>query len=101
MDQIKSYLPVIIRYVLMASASALATRGWISPESQSILSQNLDILVGAILGLVTVAYALFIRPTAKALEVAKEVDKKVPPESPVVIKTPGKEPDIIVSGTPK
>jgi len=99
MDQIKSYLPVIVRYAIMAIASALATRGWVTSESQSILSQNIDILVGAVVALVTVGWALAKRPTAKAMEVAKQVDAQIPKEDTVTIKTPGKAPDIVVEAS--
>ena len=101
MEQVKSYLPVIIRYAIMAVASALATRGWVSSESQSILSQNIDILVGGVVAILTVIYALVKRPSVKAMEVAKEVDKKIPSEDRVFIATPGPQPDIVVEGTSK
>lgn len=93
---IKSQLPVIIRYLLVTAFTVLTTRGLISPEAQSILSSNIDIIVGAVGGLATVAYALWRRPSAKALEVAKQVDAKVPADQPVLITTPPGTPDIVV-----
>ena len=91
-----SYLPVIIRYLIVSVMAAIATRGWVSTEQNAILTQNLDIIVSSVVGLLTVAYALFKRPSSKAMEVAKQVDKKVPAAAPVVIQTPAGEPDIVV-----
>jgi hypothetical protein len=96
MEIIKNQLPVIIRYLLVTAFAALATRGLVSPEQSTILSQNLDGLVGAIGVLLTLGYAMFKRPSAKALEVAKEVDKKIPATQDVVIQTPAGKPDIVV-----
>lgn len=94
---LKAQLPVIIRYLLVTAFTILTTRGLISPEAQTILSSNLDIIVGAIGGIATVAYALWKRPSSKALEVAKKVDAEVPKTQDVVIKTPPNKPDIVVS----
>jgi hypothetical protein len=96
MTDIWHYLPIIIRYVLVAVAGAFTARGWITPESHSVISQNIDILVGAFVALATVGYELAKRPSSKALEVAKEVDKNIPSAEMVVIKTPGNAPDIFV-----
>lgn len=93
---LKAQLPVIIRYLLVTAFTILTTRGLISPEAQTILSSNLDIIVGALGGIATVAYALWKRPSAKALEVAKQVDAQVPKTQDVTIKTPGAKPDIVV-----
>ncbi len=97
---LKSHLPVILRYALVTALTALATRGWISPENQAILSQNVDVIVGAFGALAVVGYALFKRPSSKALEVAKQVDAKVPKGDAVIIKTPGSRPDIVVQPKP-
>lgn len=95
---ITNYLPVILRYLIVSAMAAIATRGWLSAEQNAILTQNLDIIVSALIGLGTVVYALFRRPSDKALEAAKKIDQQIPPESTVVIKTPGVAPDIIVPG---
>jgi hypothetical protein len=92
----KSYVPVIVRYILVTLATAFAAHGWLSPETSAILSQYTDALVGAIVVILTVAYALWRRPSAKALEVAQKVDAHIPKESQVVVKTPGNKPDIVV-----
>lgn len=101
METIKGYLPAIIRYVIMAIAASFATRGWISPEHQTILGENLDVLVGSIVGFLTVAYALWNRPSPKAMEAAKAIDKQLPKKEDVVIKTEGNKPDIIIEAAPK
>lgn len=93
---ITNYIPVIVRYAIVSLAAAMATRGWLSSDQNAVLSQNIDILVSAVVGLLTVAYALFKRPSEKAMDAAKAIDKQLPTKEDVVIKTPGNAPDIIV-----
>lgn len=93
---ITNSMPVIVRYAIVSLMAARFTRGWLSPEHNAILGENLDIIVSAIVGLLTVLYALIKRPSAKAMEAAKAIDKSVPAEVSVVIKTPGNAPDIVV-----
>lgn len=95
----KSYLPVIVRYIIMALASALATRGWLSPEHQTILGENMDVLVGGLVAVGTVIYELVRRPSEKAMKAAKVIDKEIPARESVVIKTPGNAPDIFIHPT--
>ncbi len=95
---IANYLPVIIRYALVSLATALATRGFLSTEQNAVLTQNIDVLVGALVTLGTVGWALFKRPSAKAMDAAKAIDKQLPKKEDVVIKTPPNMPDIIVPG---
>lgn len=93
---VTNYVPVIVRYIIVSLMAAMFTHGWLSPEHNAILGENLDIIVSAIVGLLTVLYALVKRPSAKAMEVAKEIDAQIPTKQDVVIKTPGNAPDIIV-----
>ena len=67
--------------------AAAFTRGWISQEQNAILTQNLDIIVSALVGIATVVYALIKRPSPKALDAVRTIDKQVPPFAPVVIQT--------------
>ena len=41
-------------------------------------------------------YALIKRPSAKAMEAAKEIDAQIPAKDDVVIQTPAGQPDIVV-----
>ena len=41
-----NYLPVIIRYVIVSLMAAMFTRGWLSPEHNAILGENLAIARG-------------------------------------------------------
>jgi len=93
---ITNYAPVVVRYLLVTLAAAMFTHGWLTPEQSSALGQNMDLLVSAVVGLGTVAYALIKRPSQKALDAAKEIDKKIPASQPVEIVTPGSAPNIIV-----
>lgn len=93
---ISNYLPTIVRYVIVSLMAAMFTHGWLSPEHNAILGENLDIIVSAIVGLLTVLYALVKRPSAKAMEAAKKIDAQIPAKQDVVIKTPAGKPDIVV-----
>lgn len=93
---LKAQLPVIVRYALVTLFTYLGAHGVISDDANTILSNNLDALVGAIGVVLTLIYALWKRPSSKALEVAKQVDNKVPKTQDVTIKTPGTKPDIVV-----
>ncbi|WP_426235898.1 hypothetical protein [Pararhizobium sp. DWP1-1-3] len=94
---ITNYIPTIVRYVIVSLMAAMFTHGWLSPEHNAILGENLDIIVSAIVGLLTVLYALIKRPSAKAMEAAKEIDAQIPAKDAVVIRTPGSAPDIIIA----
>ena len=93
---ITNSMPVIVRYAIVSLMAARFTRGWLSPEHNAILGENLDIIVSAIVGLLTVLYALIKRPSAKAIEAAKEIDAQIPAKDDVVIQTPAGQPDIVV-----
>lgn len=93
---ITDYAPLIIRYGLVSLASMMAARGWLNDGQNAILSENLDVIVGAIVGLGTVGYAMFKRPSKKALKAAKAIDKQIPASEDVVIVTPGTTPNIHV-----
>lgn len=97
--EIKSYLPIVVRYAIVSLAGAMFARGWLTNEQSAILSQNTDLLVSALVGLATLGWALFKRPSSKAMDAAKQIDQKLPAAAPVVIKTPANQPDIVV--TPK
>ncbi|KQY20214.1 hypothetical protein [Rhizobium sp. Root483D2] len=94
---INSYLPTIVRYAIVSLMAAMFTHGWLSPEHNAILGENLDIIVSALVGLLTVVWAMVKRPSAKAMEAAKEIDAQIPANQDVVILTPGSAPDITVS----
>lgn len=96
---IKSSLPVIVRYSIVTIMTALATRGLVSPEKGAFFTQNIDAVVQALIALGTVAYGLWRTPSARGLEVAREVDKKIPAAEPVKIQTPGNAPDIVVEAS--
>ena len=105
-------LGVAIRYLITIAGSILAILGilgWLTPDQVQALSQKVqDIsaqlpgLLAAVSGLVALIVPLYSMATKsssdKAAEVAKEIDKKMPAESDVMIKTPGIAPDIFVAG---
>jgi hypothetical protein len=98
MEELKNYLPTIIRYALISAGSALAAKSWISPDQHSFMSQNADVIGGILVALATAAYGLFVKPSARGMEVAKVSDEKVPQGDTLVVQTPSGQPDIIVPG---
>lgn len=98
-------LGVAIRYLTTIASSViaiLAILDWLSPEQADALTKQVPELLGAVAALITAAipiYAILTKSSSdKAAEAAKAIDKKIPPTTPVVIKTPGAAPDIVVSG---
>lgn len=101
-----SSIGVAIRYLTTIAGSIIAILGilgWLTPEQSEALTKQVPELLAAIGALVAAAiplYAIWTKSSSdKAAEVAKEVDKKIPPEATVRIPTPGAAPDIVV--TPK
>jgi hypothetical protein len=64
-------------------------------SAHAILGENLDIIVSAFVGLLTVLYAWSNDHSTKAMEAAKEIDAQIPTKQDVVIKPPRNAPDII------
>ncbi|HTO32078.1 MAG TPA: hypothetical protein VL202_12990, partial [Pararhizobium sp.] len=85
---ITNYVPVIVRYAIVSLMAAMFTHGWVTDDQNAILTQNIDIIVSALVGLLTVAYALIKRPSAKALDAAKVIDQELPKHADVEIVTP-------------
>ncbi|KQS90283.1 hypothetical protein [Rhizobium sp. Leaf386] len=93
---IKTYYPVIARYVLGWLFVWLATRGYLSEEQGALLTQNMDTIIGSVGALAVLAYALIKRPSSKGLAAAKAIDKEVPKNADVVIVTPGQGANITI-----
>ena len=101
---------VVLRYLGTIIGALLAIAGILgvlTPEQIAEITQKVrDIsaqlpelltAIGALMAIVIPAYAAVTKASSdKAAEVAKEVDAKVPTESPVVIKTPPGVDDIVV-----
>ncbi len=101
---------VALRYLITIAGSVLAILGivgWLTPDQVQELSQKVqDIsaqlpgLVAAVSGIVAIAipaYATITKSSSdKAAEAAKEIDKNLPADAAVIIKTPANVPDIVV-----
>lgn len=85
----KSQLPMLIRYGLVIVFTLLTAVGLLSEEQNTFLGGQTDVIAGALGTLATIAWAMWKRPSAKALEVAKEADK-MPKKADieVIAKTP-------------
>lgn len=100
----------VIRDLFVALGAVVAILGIIgilSPEQVAAIRQQIDVISGQAPALVLAFGVLLTAVTSilrtlkfsssdKAAEVAKEVDKKIPPEAAVRIPTPGAAPDIVV-----
>ena len=95
---------IIFRYILSNSGflGVLIGLGF-TLDDATALNENISlVVVGLIMQFGPPLYAWWRRPSPKAMQAAKAIDKTVPKEDAVVIKTPPGVPDIIVGGeTPK
>ena len=94
---------VITRYAIAIVGpmiGAMALLGWVDQATADSITEQFNVFVGALgtlAGMVVVAYAAWTKSNSdKASEVANEVDANVPPDAPVVIKTPEGVADIVV-----
>lgn len=92
-------LPLDIRYLITivstTVASILYQRGWIGDQA-SFISNATNIGV-ALIPVGVWLYARFIRPSAPAMEVAKQTDKIIAGDKPsAVVITPPGTPNIVV-----
>ncbi len=94
---------VALRYLSTIAGSVIAILGilgLLSQEQVDALTKQVPELVTAVAALIPIAITVYATLTKsssdKAAEVAKEVDKKIPPEAAVRIPTPGAAPDIVV-----
>lgn len=52
--------------------------------------------VGALMTVVITVWAVIHKNSARALETADQIDKKIPPSVPIEVVTPGSQPNIVV-----
>lgn len=96
---------VAVRYfsaMLGMVLTVVGLLGWLTPEQVADLREmmpDVTAAVGVIISAAVTTYAIVTKSSSdKAAEVAKQVDDKVPKESPVEIRTPAGVPDIRVPG---
>lgn len=95
---------VTMRYlglILGGMLTVLGIVGWLSAEQIAELRAQIPDLTAAIGALMTAVIAIYgiIRKSHsdKAAEAAKAIDAEIPPEQPVIVKTPSGRPDIVIS----
>lgn len=96
---------VALRYLTAMAGSILAILGilgWLSPEQVEALSKQVPDLLAAIGGLAAILIPIYATLTKsssdKAAEAARAIDREVPAQATVLIKTPAGQPDIVVPG---
>ncbi|KQY22553.1 hypothetical protein [Rhizobium sp. Root482] len=92
---ITNYLPVILRYAIVWAAAALATRGFISDDQSAVLSQNIDVIAGALIspGTVVCAVQAAFCQSARCGQSDRQIRAA---KADVTIETPGNAPDNVV-----
>ena len=91
------------RYIIVIVSTVLTILGafnLLTPEQIKELTEKVPEAVGAItaaIGMLTALYGILTKSNSdKAQMAAKLIDKEIPKSEPVVIKTAGPEPDIVV-----
>ena len=97
MERFRPLLMILVRYMISGAGVWLAARGFPATGIEMLNNEVTPLVVGAIVFYAPQVYALYVRPSFKAMKAAAEIDKSVPVDAPVVIKTPVGEPDIIVA----
>lgn len=100
-ESISPILMIFIRYAISGVGVWLVGKGFSESDASTVVEQASIMLTGGILSAGPAIYAALKRPSVKAMETAKAVDKQIPKGEDVVIKTPVGEPDIIVPGEVK
>lgn len=98
MNTITENLPLLLRQTAVILSTALLARGIITPEQGALIGANIDQIIAGLILFGTLGYQLWANPSKKAREVATQVDKHVPANAEVVIKTPTGVPDITIPG---
>jgi predicted sugar kinase len=97
-EAIRQLLFVFVRYAISNSGllTVLIGAGFLTDDVNTVVEQVTVITVGAMMQFGPAIYAMIKRPSPKAMEAAKIVDRDLPKDAPVVIQTPAGEPNIIV-----
>jgi mitochondrial fission protein ELM1 len=84
--------------------AVLGALGLVDEEQRAVLTEQAPILFTALGTVIAVGMGIYRNRTKassdKAAEVAKEVDAKIPKADPVIVQTPGLQPNIVVAGDP-
>lgn len=101
-------LGVAVRYGTTIVTTVLAILGalnWLDRDQVLALSKQVPELLGALAGAIALALATYATITKsssdKAAVTAKEIDKEIPADESVTIKTPSGKPDIKVTPSGK
>ncbi len=100
-NMVLSKWPVAARYLVSWLGVYLVAKWGLTAEQWDLISPHVDAIIGGVFALTALGFGLKLRPSDKALKSAHEIDKKLDPSEDVVIKTPGKQPDIIVPADDK
>lgn len=100
-DSLQPIIMIFVRYLISAGGVWLVSRGFSEVDATTVVDQSAFILTGAIIAAGPAIYAAIKRPSALAMETAKAVDQQIPKGEDVVLKTPGRKPDITIRSAGK
>jgi hypothetical protein len=99
-EAISPILMIFVRYAISGIGVWMVSKGFSEADASTFVEQASIIISGAIMSVGPAIYAALKRPSVKAMETAVAVDREVPKDEPVVIKTPQGEPDIVIEAKP-
>jgi hypothetical protein len=99
-EAISPIIMIFVRYAISGIGVWMISKGFSEADASTFVEQASIIISGAIMSVGPAIYAALKRPSVKAMETAKAVDREVPKDAPVVIKTPQGEPDIVIEAKP-
>lgn len=99
-EAISPILMIFIRYAISGVGVWMVSKGFSESDANTFVEQASIIISGAIMSVGPAIYAAIKRPSVKAMETAKAVDREVPKGDDVIIKTPDGVPDIVVEAKP-
>lgn len=84
---ISTILPMLFRYAISALGTYLVTSGYFSEEQFAAVSDQAQIILGALIAIAPVIYSAWHKPSAPALEAARAIDKATKDGKSVAVKT--------------
>ena len=95
-EEFRPLLYMAMRYGIAGLGAWLISIGVTDADAASAVDQIATIVSGAVIYFAPQIYAALKRPSVKAMETAKAVDREIPKDEPVVLLTPAGQPDIVV-----
>ncbi|MER8481164.1 hypothetical protein [Mesorhizobium sp. M1322] len=96
LDNLAPILMIFVRYAISGVGVWLASHGFSDVDASTVTEQLAYIITGSFIAAAPAIYAALVRPSIKAMASAFAIDKSVPADEPVVIKTTVGVADIVI-----